>query len=62
MFLAVNSTGQVWTGDGWSIKGKEFCSLGMLKRSLHEAGQDIEAAILMPSKLFHQIQTYDTAA
>jgi len=40
MFLVVNAEGRYWNGFGWSQQGKEFLSIALATRSLHEEGED----------------------
>lgn len=60
MFLAVNATGQVWTGEGWSVRGREFFSPASCRRSLHEGGQDLDDVILMSARIYNDLKKYAT--
>lgn len=48
MFLVVNANGSFWDGIGWSTKGKVFCTVGRATRSLHEEGEGVEGAAILP--------------
>jgi len=52
MFRVINASGKVWDGMGWSVQGKEFFSIASATRSLHEQGEDIEEAVILPSELY----------
>jgi len=52
MFRVINASGKVWDGMGWSVQGKEFISIASATRSLHEQGEDIEEAVILPSELY----------
>jgi hypothetical protein len=52
MFRVINASGKAWDGMGWSVQGKEFISIASATRSLHEQGEDIEEAVILPSELY----------
>jgi hypothetical protein len=61
MYLVVNATGELWTGDGWNVRGREFFTLGLAKRSLHEEGEDIDSVTFILSDLYKHIVSSDTS-
>ena len=50
MFLIVNPDGKYWDGLGWSLQGKEFFSVAAATRSLHEEGEDLDNAQILPTE------------
>jgi hypothetical protein len=48
MFLVLKANGSRWDGQGWSTRGKEFCSVGRVIRSLHEEGEDMDDILIVP--------------
>jgi hypothetical protein len=48
MFLVLKANGSRWDGQGWSSRGKSFCSVGRVMRSLHEEGEDMEGVLIVP--------------
>ena len=51
MFLVIRTDGKFWDGHGWNQQGREFLSLASATRSLHEEGEDVDKALIVPSDL-----------
>jgi hypothetical protein len=56
MYLVVHASGKFWDGYGWSTKGRAFLSPATATRSLHEEGEDLEEAVILPSNIFEETE------
>jgi len=62
MFLVVNASGKYWDGMGWNVQGKIFYSPAQATRSLHEEGEDLSEAVILPLEVVKQFEnTHDSA-
>jgi hypothetical protein len=50
MYLVVRVDGRVWDGFGWNVRGKKFFTVASATRSLHENGEGIEEAEILPAE------------
>jgi hypothetical protein len=41
MFLVIRADGKFWDGFGWHQQGREFLTVALATRSLHEEGEDL---------------------
>jgi len=48
MYLAARTDGRFWDGFGWNQEGKSYLSIGSVKRSLHENGEDFSDCYFLP--------------
>lgn len=63
MFLVVHASGKYWDGFGWNVRGKVFYSPAQATRSLHEEGEDLSEAIIMPIEVVKEMEkAIDSAA
>lgn len=61
MFLVVHASGKYWDGLGWNVQGKLFRSPAQATRSLHEEGEDLSEAAILPIEFANKLEkTSDT--
>lgn len=56
MFLVVHASGKYWDGLGWNVQGRKFFSPAQATRSLHEEGEDLSQAAILPITLVKELE------